>query len=180
MWAASLALCIGAAVPGPAPARSTEPSLEYAVKANYLYKFTPFIEWPPAAFAAPVGTFNLCVAGRDPFGPLIDQVVRERRVGDHPVSVVRLSTVAKGAPCHMLFLGRSRHQTPQQMLAAVAGQPVLTIADHDLKVSGAMIQFVIVQGRVRFQIQVKDAQANGLTFSSKLLALSVSQKAGWR
>ena len=27
-------------------------SMEYAVKAAYLYKFAPFIDWPPAAFAS--------------------------------------------------------------------------------------------------------------------------------
>lgn len=169
---ASLALWLGLT----GPVRAGDPSLEYAVKANYLYKFTPFVEWPPSAFDTPASPFNLCVAGRDPFGAIVDQVVHERRVGDHPVTVIRLQTVTKSTACHMLFLGRSRQQTPRQMLAAVAGQPVLTVADQDLPASGAMVQFVILEGRVRFEIHGDAVQNGGLTLSSKLLALSAAQR----
>lgn len=160
------------------PTRAGDASLEYAVKANYLYKFTPFVEWPPAAFETPASPFNLCVAGHDPFGAAMERVVRDRRVGDHPVMLIRLPIVAKGAACHMLFLGRSRVQTPQQMLAAVAGQPILTVADQGLSAKGAMVQFVLVDGRVRFEIRPDAVQAAGLNLSSKLLALSAPQKDG--
>jgi hypothetical protein len=169
---AGLALCVGLG----GPARAGDASLEYAVKANYLYKFTPFVEWPPAAFESSTSPFNLCVAGHDPFGVAMDKVIRDRRVADHPVMVIRLPVVAKGAACHLLFMGRSRVQTPQQMLAAVAGQPVLTVADQDLTAKGAMVQFVMVEGRVRFEIRSDAVQAGGLTLSSKLLALSAPQK----
>lgn len=169
---AGLMLC--AALAG--GAQAGDPSLEYAVKANYLYKFTPFVEWPPSAFEGASGPFNLCVAGQDPFGGAVDKVVRGRHVGDHPVAVVRLPIVAKGAACHLLFLGRSRHQTPQQMLTAVAGQPVLTVADQGLSANRAMVQFVMVEGRVRFQIRSDAVQAGGLNLSSKLQALSAPRK----
>lgn len=169
---AGLAMCVGLSQ----PARAGDASLEYAVKANYLYKFTPFVEWPPAAFETQASPFNLCVAGHDPFGVAMERVVRDRRVGDHPVMVIRLPVVAKGAACHMLFLGRSRVQTPQQMLAAVAGQPILTVADQGLSAKGAMVQFVIVAGRVRFEIRADAVQAAGLSLSSKLLALSAPQR----
>ncbi len=170
---AGLVLCVGLSE----PVRAGDASLEYAVKANYLYKFTPFVEWPPAAFEAQASPFNLCVAGHDPFGEAMERVVRDRRVGDHPVMVIRLPVVAKGAACHLLFLGRSRVQTPQQMLAAVAGQPMLTVADQGLSAKGAMVQFVMLEGRVRFEIRSDAVQAGGLTLSSKLQALSAPQKA---
>jgi hypothetical protein len=169
-----LALCVGLT----GPVRAGDASLEYAVKANYLYKFTPFVEWPPTAFDAPTSAFNLCVAGHDPFGAAMDRVVRDRRVADHPVMIIRLPVVAKGAACHLLFLGRSRVQTPQQMLAAVAGQPVLTVADQGLSAKGAMVQFVLADGRVRFEIRPDAVQAGGLTLSSKLQALSAAPQKG--
>jgi hypothetical protein len=92
--------------------------------------------------------------------------------------VIRLPVVAKGAACHLLFLGRSRVQTPQQMLAAVAGQPVLTVADQGLSAKGAMVQFVLADGRVRFEIRPDAVQAGGLTLSSKLQALSAAPQKG--
>ncbi|MET3664941.1 YfiR family protein [Caulobacter sp. 1776] len=173
---AGLALYVGLA----GSARAGDVSLEYAVKANYLYKFTPFVEWPPTAFETPSSPFNLCVVGRDPFGVAMDRAVGGRRVADHPVMVIRLPVVAKGTACHMLFLGRSRVQTPQQALAAVAGQPVLTVADRGLNAKGAMVQFIMVDGRVRFEIRSDAVQAGGLVLSSKLQALSAPQKGDGR
>ena len=151
------------------------------MKAAYLYKFTPFVEWPASAFRSAGSPFRLCIGGRDPFRGLLDRAARGRRVGDHPMVVVRLPTVAKGAAdCHLLFLGPSRVQTPRQMLAAVAGQPVLTVADEALEAPGAMVQFVTQGGRLRFEIRSEAAQANGLVLSSKLLALSTPPREGDR
>ncbi|HJV40292.1 YfiR family protein [Caulobacter sp.] len=147
-----------------------------AVKAGYLSKFPPFTAWPETAFENVSSPFRLCVAGSDPFGPILDRATRGRRVGEHPMVVTRLPSVAKGADCHMLFVSTSRVQTPRQMLAAVAGRPVLTVADEMLDAPDAMIQFVTVEGRVRFVIRAEAVQAEGLILSSKLLSLSTPQR----
>lgn len=148
----------------------------YAVKAGYLYKFTPFVDWPAAAFEAPSSPFRLCIVGHDPFGGVVDHAARGARVGEHPVVVVRLPAVARSPACHMLFLAASRGQTPQQVMAMVAGQPVLTVADEGLDAPGAVIQFVVIDSRLRFEIRADAAQAAGLTVSSKLLALAAQPR----
>lgn len=147
-----------------------------SVKAGYLSKFPPFAAWPEAAFDGVSSPFRLCVGGADPFGQILDRATRGRRVGEHPMVVTRLPSVAKGADCHMLFVSASRVQTPRQMLAAVAGRPVLTVADEALDAPDAMIQFVTVEGRVRFVIRAEAAQTEGLILSSKLLSLSAPQR----
>lgn len=113
-------------------------------------------------------------------GEVVDRLARGRRVGEHPVVVVRLATVGKDSNCHVLFLGVSRTQTPQEVLALVAGKPVLTVADETLDAPGAVIQFVTVGGRLRFEIRPEIAQAQGLGLSSKLKALSASKSGDGR
>jgi YfiR/HmsC-like len=152
----------------------------YAVKANHLAKFPAFVAWPDAAFDAPASPFRLCVGGHDPFGPMIDRLAQAGRVGDHEMTVARLPVVSKTSDCHVLFVSGSRAQTPREMLAAVAGRPVLTIADEGLEAPGAMIQFVTIAGRVRFEIRADVAQTEGLTVSSKLLSLSAPRGGGER
>jgi hypothetical protein len=180
--ATAVAACAFSGAVQPGVARAGEPEPGYGLKAGYLAKFTPFIGWPDAAFDGPGSPFHLCIGGRDPFGAIIDQATSGLRVGDHPVVVVRLSPVikdgSKAPDCHLLFLGASRHQTPQQMLAAVAGRPVLTVADETLEAPSAMMQFVTVDSRLRFTIRADAAQAAGLTLSSKLLALSAPTRDG--
>lgn len=152
----------------------------YPVKASHLAKFPAFVAWPDSAFETSSSPFRLCIGGADPFGPLIDRLAQNARVGDHEMTVTRLTAVAKGADCHVLFVAPSRSQTPREMIAAVAGRPVLTVADEGLDAPGAMIQFVTLEGRVRFEIRGDAAQTEGLAVSSKLLSLSVTRGTGER
>jgi hypothetical protein len=149
--------------------------MEYAVKAAYLYKFAPFVQWPPAVFASASSPFQLCILGQDPFGASLERAVSGQRVDDHPVTVRRLARVDAASGCHMVYLGASRAQTPAEALRALRGSPTLTVADGG-RDAGAIIKFVIKDNRVRFDIDVAAATANHMTISSKLLALATSER----
>lgn len=147
--------------------------LEQAVKASFLFKFAPFVEWPASALSGPDRIFTICISGEDPFGQTLNEVIRGQRVAGRPVEVRRLADGASTTNCQILFAGRSGTAN-SAAFAGVAGQPVLTVTDRNTGVSGAMIQFVMQKGRVRFQIDDGMARANGLTISSKLLGLAVA------
>ncbi len=170
--AGPIAVLAGAAE-APAAAGQTTP-LEMAVKATDLYKFAAFVEWPASSFAGPAEPAVLCVAGDDPFGPLLDQAVHGQKIGARPILVMRLERVERGAPCHILFVGASRRQPAAEALDKVRGQPILTVTDEaaDAGTRG-MIDFVLKDARVRFRIDPRAAERSGLTISSKLLSLAV-------
>lgn len=157
-----------------AHAAAAQTPLEIAVKATDLYKFAAFVDWPPSAFSGPAEPAVLCVAGDDPFGPLLDQAVRGQKIGGRPITVMRLDHVSHGAPCNILFAASSRRQPPAEALREVRGEPVLTITDDagDPNARG-MIDFVLREGRVRFRIDPRLAERSGLLISSKLLSLAV-------
>jgi hypothetical protein len=164
---------MGASGVAAAQAPATQAPLEKAVKANFLFKFAPFVEWPPGAAPEPGKAFTICVIGEDPFGPLLDDVVRGQKLSGHSVTVRRIGSKGGSAGCHMLFAGRSgdADYTP---FAEIGTQPILTVSDRSSNISGAMIKFVMQAGRVRFQIDDRTARASGLVISSKLLGLAVS------
>ena len=68
-------------------------SLEYAVKAAYLAKFAPFIEWPESAFAGPAAPLTICILGPDPFGPEFDKAIAGQKDGDHPLVARRMTAL---------------------------------------------------------------------------------------
>ena len=160
---------LGALAAVAAPAQAA--TLEYAVKANFLYKFAPFVGWPAQALAG-AGPFRICVAGSDPFGAALDTAVRGQRVGGHVIVINRVQRGAALTGCHILFVGGA---ASAEALRTVAGQPVLTVADDHEGAIGAMIQFVLRGGRVRFTIDRAAAAASGLDVSSKLLDLAVPE-----
>lgn len=156
--------------PSPAPPAI---SLEYAVKATYLYKLAPFVNWPPGEFVGPDAAFRICVVGDDPFHGFLADAVVGRRFGTHAFEVLRLDALTADAGCQIAFIGKLPVQTTRQALAAVDGSPVLTVVDSATPDDQGIVQFVIRQGRVGFEINTSAAARNHLTISSKLLSLAL-------
>jgi hypothetical protein len=149
-----------------------EPSLEYAVKAAYLPKFIPFINWPDGAFAGPTTPLTICILGPDKFEGKLDQVAAGMRFGEHPVQVRHLSGPDPSANCQLIFLpAGSDLALVQGTLDAMRGRPVVTVTDSGLKARG-IISFVIQDNHVRFDINEAMAAQGGLSISSKLLGLA--------
>jgi hypothetical protein len=152
-------------------ARAADLPLEEAVKASYLYKFAPFVQWPTAAFDGANAPLTICIGGQNPFGAALDEAVRGQRVNSHPIVVRHIEAIRAGLTCHILF---ASGDNAEEMLRAVAGAPVLTVTDRGRGVNGGMIQFVTTAGRVRFMVDLGTAQNSGIAISSKLLGLAVS------
>lgn len=160
-------------LPAPALAADGDP-LEYAVKATYLYKFAAYVDWPASAFATPGSPLTLCIAGDDPFGASLDSAVRDQRVAGRALVVRRLKSVGREADCHILFVGGA-DPLRAQFLAAVRGSAVLTVTDrHESGGAAGIIDFVMRDNRVRFDIDEAAATRNGLVISSKLLKLALN------
>jgi hypothetical protein len=150
-------------------------SLEYPVKANYLVKFTAFVQWPPDAFTSAATPITVCVVGDDPFGAALDQAARGKSVEGRGVVVRRLSRIDARSGCQVAYLGRSRAQSQAQALSALAGAPVLTVTDS-ARGDGprGAIHFAISGNRVRFHIDQGVADRARLSISSRLLTLALS------
>lgn len=146
------------------------------VKATYLYKFAPFVEWPSAdAAASGIAPMHFCVVRDDAFGGLLEEAVAGQRIGERPVTVRRLDTVDRQSGCHIMYIGGSGSQPPTDILDTVRGMPVLTVTDSMRDpVSKGIINFVIENNRVRFEINNRAAAENGLVISSKLLSLGTA------
>jgi len=163
------------------PVRAQEDSVVSAVKATYLYKFAPFIEWPTPTAEFPDGSFTICVVGNDALGSMLDRAVSGQGIAGHPIVVRRYSGVTGNPGCAVMYVANGLAAAG---LAAVRGMPVLTVTDGTAGPPGAdsqgagphvrgIINFVISEGHVRFEIDSSAAAANGLTVSSKLLSLAV-------
>jgi hypothetical protein len=154
------------------PAHGADRSLEYAVKATFLYKFASFVEWPQGSFAGESSPFNLCVAGPDPFAGRIQEAVSGQNVGRHPIVLRQLAKAERQSDCHVLFVSGSGSQSAAEALEAVSGTATLTVTDSALGSTAGIMHFVIVDDRVSFDIDNAAAARNRLVISSKLLALA--------
>ena len=144
-------------------------SLEYRVKAAFLYNFARFVEWPPGTYAE---RFGICVLGENPFGPALQRLT-EKRVRSVPIAVRELRSVEEIAHCQVLFVARSQRDELVEVLARLIDKPVLTVSDIDgFSRVGGIIEFYLERNRVRFSVNPHLARRAGLSVSSKLLGLA--------
>jgi hypothetical protein len=156
------------------PTKADDPALEYKVKASYLYKFGEFVTWPPTAFSSPQSPINLCVAGKGPFGDLLDQAVAGQQISGRPISIHRLDVVERNPDCHILYVAGSEQQSVAEALDAVRGASVLTVTESRDGQARGIVNFITQDSHVRFDIDQQAAERNGLTISSQLLRLALS------
>jgi hypothetical protein len=156
----------------PGPATADEQAIpEYQVKTAYLYNFARFVTWPETALQEHPG-FTFCVTGADPFGMHLDRL-GGKTVHHKTLEVWHLSSLAMVDNCQLVFIGEGDNLP--EILSLLREQPVLTVSDADDFIEqGGIIQFLLVQNRVRFRINLTAASTAGLGISSKLLSLAVS------
>lgn len=165
-------IALAAAILGAAPAHAADRSLEFAVKATFLFKFATFVEWPAGSFESDTAPFNLCVVGADPYGGRIAQAVAGQTVGRHPIVLRQIFKADARSNCHAMFISGSADQGVEDALRAVDGTPVLTVTDSALDPAAGIMHFVVVNDRVGFDIDNVTATRNHLVISSKLLSLA--------
>jgi hypothetical protein len=141
-------------------------SLEYRVKAVYLFNFVKFVEWPPRAAPGPL---TICVVGHNPFGAALDDALRGELVNDRPL----VTRVIRGPEpgCHVTFVPHGA--AASAYLGSARGSPILTVGETPgFLEQGGIINFVVEAGKVRFEIDPKAAERADLRISSHLLRVA--------
>ena len=146
---------------------------EYEVKAAYLFNFGNFVVWP-AKSADPMGdSFPICVLGQDPFGPMLDATVTGEMIGGRKVVARRISRPQEALNCRIVFVSSSEEGQLKEVVSSLGKLSVLTVSDiPEFAQRGGMVQFVLEQNRVRFEINQTSAERAGMTLSSQLLKLA--------
>jgi hypothetical protein len=146
---------------------------EYQVKAAYLYNFGRFVEWP--ATAVNNKPFTICVLGHDPFGAVLDNTLIGESINNRKLEARRIASAREADGCEILFVSSSEAARTKEILAAVEKFGPLTVSDMpNFVTNGGMIQFLLVDNKVRFEVSLKPAQKAGLNFSSQLLKVATS------
>jgi hypothetical protein len=149
---------------------------EYKIKAAFLYNFVKLTDWPTNAFVSSKAPIVIGVIGKDPFGRLLEDAVKNKIINGRKFAIERFKESNDAiAKCHLLFISKSEEERLDKILAVVTKQPVLTVSEIDgFNGKGGLIWLTKTGDEIKFRI--KDAATNGagLTFSSKLLALAIS------
>ncbi len=163
-------------------------SSEYQVKAAFLYNFIKFVDWPGEDTADSNEPIIIGVVGKDPFGDAFENkqikgrevVVKQfERLGELEKSGEKdkndelqkqIEAIRK---CQLLFICRSEKARFGEIIDLVKGYSVLTVGDAEgFLDSKGIIEFVMEEKKVRFEINVAAAKSAKLKVRSQLLRLA--------
>ncbi|WP_367359348.1 YfiR family protein [Syntrophus sp. (in: bacteria)] len=141
------------------------------VKAAFVYNFIKFVFWPRESMPPDAPDITLCVLGNDPLGNALESLSGKAASGK-ALSVKRIASRDEASICQVLYICRSESRQVKEILKDLP-RGVLTIGDmKNFAAFGGMINFVIKDRKVSFEINPDAAATGEMQISSKLLRLA--------
>ena len=165
-----LSLCTVGVVESKAITHHETPS-EDEVQTAFIYNFFKFIQWPNKSESDSTEHYLLCALGWGSINKHLE-TLEEKKVKGRKITFKRFQKLEDVTSCHALFINDSKDYGISDVLTHLRDVPVLTIGNSEgLAELGVMINFIVVNKRIKFEINHQQAKKHGLMISSKLLRL---------
>lgn len=146
---------------------------EYKVKAAYIYKIAAYVQWPKQALPESESALVIGLLGADRLADELQTVVADRRIGSHPVVLRKLRRGEPMTDIQILFIGRAESAAVPAILASTRNKPVLTVTELEIDFSaGSIINFVVMDDKVRFDVAPRQGELANLKISARLLTVA--------
>lgn len=162
-----------AAAPAVTQIGQPAPTPERRVKAAFLYKFLGYTEFPASAFADALAPVVIGVIGADELASELARIVVGRTVHARPIAVKVLRAADAAVPVHLLFVGGNDNARVRSVIKVVQPGPMLVVSEAEAGLAqGSVINFRVVDERVRFDVSLEAAEKNSVKLSSRLLSVA--------
>ncbi len=157
----------------------TAPAMaERGVKADFLYKFLGYVEFP-AGPLDPGAPYVVGVAGAEDVAAELARLATGRMVNNHAVVVRRMHDGDPAGGLHLLFIGADERAAEASLVKAAQAAGALSVTESATGIeSGSVINFVLVDERVRFEVSLAAADKARLKLSSRLLSVAYAVHKG--
>ena len=150
------------------------PRPEQEIKAAFLYKFLSYVDWPAGALASGSSPIVVGVLGADGIADELRAIVARRPIGQHPVDVRFVDETNALDGVNVAFVGESAASALSRLVPAARERSVLLVTDFATALAhGSVINLVVVDDRVRFEVSLEAAERSGLKLSSRLLSVAL-------
>lgn len=146
--------------------------VDYAVHANIIYHFTKYINWPDER---KTGDFIIGIFGDSPVYDELNKIVSTKQTGRQKIVVRKLSAGTTDFDAHILFISEEESNSLKKIVAKTEGLPVLLIGEEEgMSTRGTCINFMIVNDRLKLEINKNTIEKRHLNIASELLSLGKS------
>lgn len=147
---------------------------EYDLKTAFLYQFTLYVQWPATRLRDTSEPLVFGVVGTNEMASNLQQLTASNVQG-HPIEVRELAPGDDVSDLHVLFVTKEQEANAAAMLRDAAANSVLAVTENAGGLpENSVINFALVDGKVRFDVSLTNAQMANLGISSRLLQIARS------
>lgn len=140
-------------------------------KSLFIYNFTKNIEWPSDYKS---GEFVISVVGQDGVAAELSKLAKTKKVGAQSISVKKVSSISEVQKSHIIFVSSTKSSSLATVVDSYKSSPTLIVSDQGGGCrTGAGINFVLVDGKIKFEISPSQITSQGLHVSPKLSNLGI-------
>lgn len=137
----------------------------------FIYNFSKYVKWPDDHGS---GKFIIGVYGSSAIEKDLIEMADSKRVNGMPIEIRRFKSVEGIQNCHILYVASSESAKLDQIVSTAGADPVLIVTDKPgLARQGAAINFVELDGKIKFELNQYNAESKGLKVAGALSSLAI-------
>ncbi len=144
-------------------------STNYTLYSNIIYRLTKYVDWPGDKKS---GDFIIGIVGDSPLYDELKGFTANKWVGNQKITVTKFTSAATFFSCHILYINDDKSSSIKKIVAATKGASILIVSESDgLARKGSCINFIIVDERLKLEINKANIEDRHLDIASELLSL---------
>jgi hypothetical protein len=143
----------------------------HEIHAAMLYNFIKYTQWPSETDA---GEFVIGVIGDENVFNTLKQWYDGKPKGSRKIVVKKLGAPAESGDCQVVYLGKGRSRDFETVKTNTSGKSILTVSDFNgLGAKGSCINFKVVDGKLKFELNQATVSASNLKIASQLTSMAI-------
>ena len=136
----------------------------------FIYNFSKYVKWP----SDQGGKFVIGVLGNSPILKNLQDMAESKKVNGMSIEVKKIQTAESMKDCNILYITSGESNKIDEVVTATQNLPVLIVTDKPgLAIKGAAINFVEIDGKIKFELNQKNVEDRGMKVSSSLSSLAI-------
>ena len=139
-------------------------------KALFIYNFTRYIEWP--SNSSP--NFIIGVLGSSSVYSELIPIADKKNVGSQIITIKKFNSAEAVTECNILFVGSDASSQVTSLSASIESKNTLIITERPGLINkGAGINFVLDDGKQRFELSKSNMAKKGLKVNTQLMDMAM-------
>lgn len=139
-------------------------------QALYIYNFTTLVDWPKEF---KTGNFKIGVFGETNLYNDLSDKYTNKLVGSQAIKVIKYSKTSEIDDCHILFIAKEKSDNVAELARKYKSKSTLIITEKEKMLKeGAIINFIVKNNKVAYEVSKGNAAKHKLTLGSQLLNLA--------